>query len=1306
MTMTAQKILVIDDDPAMIEFCQQALGAEGFEVKGALSGEEGLQLLQEEDFDLTLLDVRLSDRDGLEVLSTIQEINPETPVVIITGHGTMQVAIGALKSGAQDFLLKPFTLWELLTSVQKVLRKHRDHLEELVEERTAELKTINEQLQREIIERKRAEEALAHERDLLYALMDSIPDKIYFKDIASHFTRINRAQAQILGAKDPTEAIGKTDFDFFTAELARDTYADEQQIVRSGQPLIDKLEKVTLADGQICWVSTTKAPIVDKEGQVTGIVGISRDITERRRMEEELRRRNKDLTALNAIATTIGQSLDLDDILNATLDKVLEVIDLEVGGIALLEEQSNELVFVAIRGFHLDTSSQQERPRLRLGEGLFGRAAQSGETIFSDNISQDLGATPLAVNQEGLRAFVCNPLKTRNQVIGMMCVGSRDRRQFTAEDIQLLDSIGRQIAIAVENAHLFHMEREKGREAAALLDIARATSSTLALDELLDIVVGRAADLSGADRSSLWLLSPDGEHLLPAALFGMAPEFVTGWKKQLLKAEDELLSREAISTARPVVILDARTDPRTNKGAVGFFDDKSILVVPLLSKGHILGTLFLNHVRDWHPFSPKEVEMAMALAAQAATAIENARLYEEAKTSLVRAMESERRYRELIEGANDAIVNVDLEGRFILFNEKAEDIFGYQREEVLGKPFTIFIQPEDQKKMQRWFRLFLAGQTANFPGADTYQVEIVDRAGQLVPVELTISRIEKDKETPIVQVIARDIRERKRLEEERNQLLLNSQRMSEKLRNSFHQIGMALASSLDLDDTLNLIVNLAAEILEAEMCFLWLLSEEATEAEITANSALLTVRAARGMDETTMSALQLKVGQGLTGQVFSSGQTIHVVDAQLEPNLAYPDIAATEGLRTYLGVPLLIRDQVIGVLSLCKRQVFPFSEAEVELLSSFAHQASIAIERAHLFKAIFREKKELEAIIQNSADGILIMDRERHIVEVNPALEQLIGWRREELVGVLCRDILGSYNIDGLSSCDSNCPFNVVSPETDSFFAEHTITTRSGQKLDIWASYGLIRDEEGRVSHAIAILRDISKQKELDRMRSDLVSTASHELRTPLALIKGYIATLRRPDISLDNEREQRFLANIDQAVDRLARLIDDLLSASRIEAGRLELRLQLIDLGQIVLDVLDRLKPQAGNCQLVAELNYEERAVQADPDRIEQVLFNLLGNALKFSPDGGVVTVQVKNLDNPASVLISVKDQGKGIPPQEIDRIFEKFYRVQDGLVKKTSGVGLGLYICKSIVEAHGGHIWVESTPGQGSTFNFTLPS
>jgi signal transduction histidine kinase len=191
----------------------------------------------------------------------------------------------------------------------------------------------------------------------------------------------------------------------------------------------------------------------------------------------------------------------------------------------------------------------------------------------------------------------------------------------------------------------------------------------------------------------------------------------------------------------------------------------------------------------------------------------------------------------------------------------------------------------------------------------------------------------------------------------------------------------------------------------------------------------------------------------------------------------------------------------------------------------------------------------------------------------------------------------------------------------------------------------------------------------------------------------------------LDDETRERFLRNIDEAADRLSRLIGELLSASRIEAGRLEINLQPLDLGRLVTEVLERLHLEASSYRLVAQLPPRKLVVQADSDQVERVLLNLLTNAIKFSPEGGTVTVGVQWTEASPGVLVSVADQGSGIPPERLDRVFDKFYRVGDDLVKKTNGVGLGLYICKNIVEQHGGRIWVESTPGEGSTFKFTLP-
>ncbi len=236
----------------------------------------------------------------------------------------------------------------------------------------------------------------------------------------------------------------------------------------------------------------------------------------------------------------------------------------------------------------------------------------------------------------------------------------------------------------------------------------------------------------------------------------------------------------------------------------------------------------------------------------------------------------------------------------------------------------------------------------------------------------------------------------------------------------------------------------------------------------------------------------------------------------------------------------------------------------------------------------------------------------------------------------------------------------------------------------------------------MAIVRDISRVKEVERLQSDFVSTVSHELRTPLAVIKGYAATLLNPALSLDAERQKRFVKGINDASDRLIRLIDNVLSVSRLESGRFKLNLQTFDLADVVLKVANSFRASTGKHSIVAEVPPEGLRVRADRDQIEQVLGNLVSNAIKYSPDGGTITISGRN--GAGEVLLTVSDQGIGIPRPQFYRVFEKFYRGDAAVTKRVAGTGLGLYICKSIIEAHGGRICVESEVGRGSQFQVSL--
>ncbi len=529
MTMTAERILVIDDEPNVIRLCQRALGKEGFEVKGVPSGEEGLQLLKGrspepvssracrgacpersrrvewESFDLTLLDIKLPDHDGLDMLPTIQEIDPEMAVVIITGHGTMEVAIGALKSGAQDFLLKPFTPEELVTSVQKVLEKKRLIQENLRLKARLPILEISKALMSEVnLERlaqltlETARHALGADRVSLMLLDEerqelSISAALGLSDEVVATTRVKVGQGlaglvaqmrkPILLSEqvenDPVIQASLTQSDTGSAICVPLMLKDRVLgVLNASRPLggapfrQDDVDLLSILCGQIA-VAIENARLFEQAQW---------EIARRKRMEEELRRRNEELMALNAIATTLGQSLDLDHILNATLDKVLEMIEIDAGWIQLLDEDKDggSLSLVAHRGFSQEMAEETKTVKLSksmTGPGRFVvKVARSGQPLVMDRLSEDPRFSIETGRRETLHAFAGVPIKSKDKVLGVLGVFSRSPRQLSSQEVQLLAATGHQIGVAIENVRL----AEKASEIEILRELNRLRSELIA----------------------------------------------------------------------------------------------------------------------------------------------------------------------------------------------------------------------------------------------------------------------------------------------------------------------------------------------------------------------------------------------------------------------------------------------------------------------------------------------------------------------------------------------------------------------------------------------------------------------------------------------------------------------------------------------------------------------------------------------------------------------------------------------------------------------------------------------------------
>jgi len=422
-----------------------------------------------------------------------------------------------------------------------------------------------------------------------------------------------------------------------------------------------------------------------------------------------------------------------------------------------------------------------------------------------------------------------------------------------------------------------------------------------------------------------------------------------------------------------------------------------------------------------------------------------------------------------------------------------------------------------------------------------------------------------------------------------------------------------------------------------------------------------------------------------------------------------------EGFQSLVCLPLRARGQVLGVLNVQSRAHREFSPEDQELLTAIGNQIGIAIENARLIDDAEHRRATLDSVMRSLVDGLLLIDRRGLVSYANPCAETMLGLVGADLVGQPLSKIDGELAgrvskpgplLAGLlpaagAQTDGEGPVRAVEFELPTLSAPGESGKANVRTLQ--ARLFPIRDPGSGPLGRGLLLRDITHEKELDRLKSQLLSTVSHELRTPLASIKGFATTLLRRDVAWDDSTRREFLAIIDQESDRLSELIGNLLDMARVEAGTLRVEPEPTSLRPIIEDVVRTFSVMTSQHQFQIEMPRRLPRIMADPGRVRQVLRNLLENAVKYSPAGGPIIVAVEV--HPDAVQIGVTDRGIGIQPDHLDRIFDRFYQVDNASTRNVGGSGLGLSICKAIVEAQQGRIWVESQLGIGSSFYFTLP-
>ena len=631
---------------------------------------------------------------------------------------------------------------------------------------------------------------------------------------------------------------------------------------------------------------------------------------------------------------------------------------------------------------------------------------------------------------------------------------------------------------------------------------------------------------------------------------------------------------------------------------------------------------------------------------------------------------SEERYRSLAEALPQIVWTTDAAGTTTYLNERWYEFTGLDRD--AGVDRSGILHPDDLGPVRaRWEESRAAGAIFEteyrFRRADgTYRWQLA----RAMPI--------RDEAGTITSWVgtATDIDDRRRMEEGHRFLA---------------EAGWVLGSSLDYQQTLADVARLAVPRV-ADWCAVDIFVDDRLERLALEHVDPLKLALARELQEQMLAASQAAGAAAIRSQ---EPVLVREVDeaalASFGFNERQLEIARALAPRSYVTVPLVARGEVFGAISLVTAEsARVFDEDDLTLAQELARHAAAAIDNARLYEESERRGRAAR-VLAAVGDGVVMVDGLGIVRLWNPAAAAITGLREAEVLGRPLEKV-----IPGWSEIQPRIP--VGDPGSP---ARAATVPMEFEGRELWISGSGVGFDEGTVY----AFRDLTEERALEQLKSEFVATVSHELRTPLAAIYGSAQTIRRPDLELTDETRHELLGVIATESDRLASIVNDLLLASHLDSGRLPVHIERCDPLELATAVVESARTHLPD-DIELELSSPKKPAQiaADPGQLQQVLSNLVDNAIKYSPQGGPVRLEVENGD--ARVRFSVVDTGLGIPASEHRRIFEKFYRLDPDMTRGIGGTGLGLYICRELVRRMEGEIWVESRLGKGSTFVVELPA